>query len=64
MKRCPKSVEVIVEWQSPQLSVATGGHCLAIISTSNELPGTLLGNAENSLASTRRFSRAEKQGIR
>lgn len=46
------SVEVIVGWESLQLSVATGGHCLAIIITSNELPGTLLGNVvESSLAS-------------
>lgn len=35
-----------VEWESLQLIVATGGHCLAIIITSNELPGTLMGNAE------------------
>lgn len=41
----------IVGWESLQLSVATGGHCLAIIMTSNELPGTLLGNVESSLAS-------------
>ena len=38
------SVEGIVGWESLQLSVATGGHCLAIIITSNEIPGTLLGN--------------------
>lgn len=44
------SVEGIVGWESLQLSVATGGHCLAIIITSDELPGTLLGNVESSLA--------------
>lgn len=36
----------MVEWESLQLIVATGGHCLAIIITSNELPGALMGNAE------------------
>lgn len=40
------SVEGIVGWESLQLSVATGGHCLAIIIASNQLPEALLGNVE------------------
>lgn len=45
-------VEGIVGWESLQLSVATGGHCLAIIITSNQLPEALLISVEvSSLAS-------------
>lgn len=43
------SAEGIVGWESLQLIVATGGHYLAIIITSNELPGIQMGNVESSL---------------